>query len=85
MIQVPPNRGQRKVYSNNEDRADITAFNISNGINFAFDIAMARPLSKDIVKRASEEIYHGADKGNKYEKQLMPANRGSSKVCFTGL
>ena len=61
---------------NNEDRPDITAFNINSGVNFDLDIAMAHPFSKGIVKRASEETGHAAEKREqkkilKYKKQIM--------------
>ena len=62
-------------YLNNEDRPDITAFNINSGVNFDFDIAMAHPFSKDIVKRSSEETGHAAEKREqkkifKYQNQI---------------
>ena len=61
---------------NNEDRPDITAFNINSGVNFDLDIAMAHPFSKDIVKRSSEETGHAAEKREqkkilKYQNQIM--------------
>ena len=36
--------------------------NINNGTNFDFGIAMERPFSKNIAKRASEETGHAAEK-----------------------
>ena len=87
-LHVPHQTEPKGRYLNNEDRPDITAFNINSGVNFDLDIAMAHPFSKDIVKRSSEETGHAAEKRAEKDSQVPKsdyANRRSSIVCAFGL
>ena len=75
-LHIPHQTEPKRRYLNSEDRPDISAFNINNGINFDFDIAMAHPFSEDTVKRASEEMGHGQKRRNRERfsstKKIMP-------------
>ena len=89
-LHIPHQTEPKGRYLNNEDRPDITAFDINSGVNFDLDIAMAHPFSKDIVKRSSEETGHAAEKREqkkilKYQNQITLINRRNSKVCSFGL
>ena len=88
-LHVPCQTEPKGRYLNNEDRPDITAFNINSGVNFDLDIAMAHPFSKDIVKRASEETVMQQKRERAEKDCQVPEsdyiNRRSSKVCSFGL
>ena len=68
---------------NNEDRPDITAFNINSGVNFDLDIAMAHPFSKDIVK-TTKEITRGDGSCSRKEREQKKILKYQNQITLTG-
>ena len=71
-LHVPQQTEPKGRYFNNEDRPDITAFNINSGVNFDLDITMAHPFSKDIEHQRRRVMQQKREQKKilKYQNQI---------------